>query len=83
MSKLKKIIAKFCARPPEARFDDVKYVLEALGFKEVRSSGSHHSFRREEGKMLIVVPKKGGQLVKGTYIRQIVEALKLEDGTDE
>jgi hypothetical protein len=34
MSKLSKLIEQFLREPPEARFEDIKYVLTALGFQE-------------------------------------------------
>jgi predicted RNA binding protein YcfA (HicA-like mRNA interferase family) len=77
MSKLKKLIQQFLEQPPEVRFEDVRYLLTAFGFIEVRSKGSHHSFRNAEGK-IITVPKKGGQKVKGVYVQLVVELLNLE-----
>jgi predicted RNA binding protein YcfA (HicA-like mRNA interferase family) len=69
-------------QPPEVRFEDVRYLLEAFGFEEKRSKGSHHSFRDSQGRK-ITVPKKGGQKVKGIYVQQIVELLNLEEWSDE
>ncbi len=46
MSKLKKLIEYLLSRPPEARFEDISYVLEAFGYQEVRSRGSHHDERK-------------------------------------
>ncbi|MEH2432910.1 MAG: type II toxin-antitoxin system HicA family toxin [Nostoc sp.] len=51
-------------------------------FEEKRSKGSHHSFRGSQGKT-IIVPKTGGQKVKGVYVQQIVELLNLEEWIDE
>ena len=82
MSKLSKLVKKFLADPPEARFEDVRYGLEAFGFKEVRSKGSHHSFEDSYGEV-IVIPKKGGQKVNRTYIKAVVNLLNLEDWSDE
>jgi predicted RNA binding protein YcfA (HicA-like mRNA interferase family) len=82
MSKLTKLILSFLASPPEARFEDVRYVLEAFGFQEKRSRGSHHTFENEVGEV-IVIPKKGGQKVKRFYVQRIVELLKLEDWQGE
>jgi len=82
MSKLSKLIELFLRDPPEARYDDVRYVLETFDFLEVRAKGSHHTFRNAEG-LTITVPKKGGKVVKGVYIRQIVILLKLEEWSDE
>ncbi len=60
-------------------FEDVRYLLEALGFEEKRSKGSHDSFRDSQGRK-ITVPKKGGQKVKGVYVQQIVELLVWKNG---
>jgi len=64
MGKLEKLVEQFLNKPPEVRFEDVRYLLEAFGFEEKRSKGSHHSFRDSQGRK-ITVPKKGGQKVKG------------------
>ncbi len=56
--------------------------LTAFGFEERRSKGSHHTFRNSEG-VKITVPKKGGKMVKGVYVKQIIELLNLEDWQDE
>lgn len=82
MSKLGKLVNSFLTHPPEARFEDVRYVLEAFGFMNVRSKGSHHAFENEQGE-LIVIPKKGGQKVKRVYIQRLVELLNLEDWQGE
>jgi predicted RNA binding protein YcfA (HicA-like mRNA interferase family) len=76
MGKLEKLIQQFLNYPPEVRFEDVRYLLEAFGFVEIRSRGSHHSFRNEIGQK-VVIPKKGGQKVKGIYVRLIVDLLDL------
>ncbi|MEH1999806.1 MAG: type II toxin-antitoxin system HicA family toxin [Nostoc sp.] len=82
MSKLRKLVDQFLKRPPEVRFQEVYYLLEAFGFEEKRSKGSHHSFRDSQGKT-ITLPKTGGQKVKGVYVQQIVELLNLEEWIDE
>jgi predicted RNA binding protein YcfA (HicA-like mRNA interferase family) len=82
MSKFKKLVEQFLNRPTEVRFEDVRYILEAFGFEEKRSKGSHHSFRDSQGRT-VIVPKQGGQKVKGVYIQQIVELLNLEEASNE
>ena len=77
MSKIAKLIQYLLSRPPEARFEDIIYVLKAFGYKEVRAKGSHHVFENEQGEV-IVVPKKGGKKVKRTYIEAIIKLLDLE-----
>ena len=82
MSKLNKLIHKLLGRPAEVRFEDVSYILKAFGYVEVRSRGSHHSFENMDGNV-IVIPKKGGKLVKRTYIEQIIKLLDLENNKDD
>ncbi len=78
MGQLEKLIEKMRRLPPEMRYEEVARVLEAHGFKEVRSSGSHHVFRHPDGRMQIV-PKHKGQVVKTTYLRQVHKLLELEE----
>ena len=82
MSKLNKLIQKLLARPAEARFEDISYVLKSFGYAEIRSRGSHHAFENAKGDV-IVIPKKGGKLVKRTYIEQIITLLDLENWKDD
>jgi predicted RNA binding protein YcfA (HicA-like mRNA interferase family) len=82
MGKLEKLIEQFLRKPPEVRFDDVQYLLEAFGFEEKSVKGSHHTFRNAGG-LKITVPKKGGKIVKGVYVQQVVRLLNLDDDQDE
>jgi predicted RNA binding protein YcfA (HicA-like mRNA interferase family) len=78
MSQLEKLIEKMRRLPPQMRYEEVARVLEALGFEAVRSSGSHHIFRHPDGRML-TVPKHKGQVVKATYLKQVLRLLQEED----
>lgn len=78
MSQLEKLIEKMRRLPPQMRYEEVARVLEALGFVEVRSSGSHHIFRHPDGRKQIV-PKHKGQVVKATYLKQVLRLLPEEE----
>jgi predicted RNA binding protein YcfA (HicA-like mRNA interferase family) len=82
MSRLGKLVDQLLREPPEVRFKDIYYLLTAFGFEEKRSKGSHHTFRNADG-IKITVPKKGGKMVKRTYVQQIVALLKLEEWANE
>ena len=82
MGKIEKLVEEFLRDPPEVQFSDVRYLLESFGFEEKRSRGSHHTFRNEEG-LKITVPKKGGRMVKGVYVQQIIKLLNLDEPYDE
>lgn len=78
MGKLEKLIELFLKKPPEVKFDEVRYLLEAFGFEEKRVKGSHHIFRHPD-KRQITIPLKGGQKVKGIYVQKILDLLNLEN----
>jgi predicted RNA binding protein YcfA (HicA-like mRNA interferase family) len=78
MSKLEKLVKQFIAGLAETSFADIQYVLEAFGFEEKRSKGSHHIFVDTQGRVL-TIPKKGGKKVKRVYVKRVVELLNLEE----
>ena len=82
MGKRRKRIERLLARPPEARYDDVRIVLEEFGWiRRSRSSrkGSSHEVFEKSGEYPITVPLIQGRLVKKTYVIQICERLGLDD----
>ena len=78
MGKLEKLIELFLRQPPEVRFSEVLYLLEAFGYVEQRSKGSHHTFSDPDGKT-IVIPKVSGQKVKRVCVKRIIEILGLSN----
>jgi predicted RNA binding protein YcfA (HicA-like mRNA interferase family) len=76
MGKLEKLIELFLRQPPEVKFTDVCYLVEAFGYSEQRSKGSHHTFSHSSGET-IVIPKVGGKKVKRVYVKRIIEILEL------
>ena len=75
MGRLEKLLAKMRRFPPEMRYEEVAKVLEAFGFVEHRSSGSHHVFYRE-GCPPLTVPRHRGRVVKATYLKLVLELLE-------
>lgn len=82
MSKIAKLIKYLLSRPPEARFEEISYVLKACGYKEVRVKGNHHIFDNNEGDVIVTF-KKGGKKVKRTYIEAVIKLLDLENWQDD
>lgn len=78
MSKLEKLVASLLNDAGDYSYSDTKKVLSNFGFKEIRSKGSHHTFRHEDGRTQIV-PLKHGKRVKKFYIKEIVNLLALEE----
>ncbi len=76
MTQLEKAIARLQARPPEARAEDVRRVLAAYGFSEVRQRGSHLTFVHAEGRGF-TLPLSHGKTVKRTYVVELLGRLNL------
>lgn len=74
MSDLDKVIARIRARPPQARFADVRRLLEAHGWTLARMSGSHAQFTKP-GERTQTVPLARGRTVKRYILDQICERL--------
>ena len=56
MSKIEKLVASLLGETNDHSFSDLKKVLLAFGFVEVRSNGSHHMFRDNKGRKLPPIP---------------------------
>jgi len=59
MSKLRKLVVQFLKLPPEVRFEDVRYLLEAFGYEE----NALHSFRDSQARK-VTVPKREDRKLK-------------------
>ena len=57
------------------RFDDFVKLLEGLGFKLVRISGSHHIFKHEHIAEIINIQNVKGQ-VKPYQVRQLLKLIE-------
>ncbi len=57
-----------------ARADEVIRVIEKLGFKKIRQSGSHAVFHHPEGKWTTVAIHKGKDIAKGTLQKILKDA---------
>lgn len=78
MGRQDKLIQKIRARPPEARFADVRALLERFGWSLARERGSHVTFDKP-GEASITVSKVRGRMVKRVYLDDICERLGLDD----
>lgn len=75
MGRLDKLVARFFKHPHEVRVEDVRKILELLGYEE-RRGGKHVSiFRHPSGKML-TVPTVSGRKVKRIYVRLVARLLE-------
>ena len=78
MTQLDRLIGRIRARPPEARFNDVRRLLEAYGWTFARQKGSHAHFTKA-GERTITVPVVHGTKVKCYILDQSIERLGLDN----
>ena len=78
MGKQEKLFKELLNKPPEMRFAEIKKILENLGFKNVRTRGSHFVFKNSANGKKISIPTHNHR-VKKCYLEEIIEILNLED----
>lgn len=88
MSRVEKLLRRWRENPPRKEVADTVFaVLRRYGFTERKGSGSsHHVFEHPAlaefpelygADPHLTVPVKGGQKVKGFYLKEIVAAITL------
>lgn len=82
MSKWDKLIQKILSLSRDLRFDELRKVLEGLGYTMAapRGGSSHHSFRKP-GHPRITIPKNDP--VKIDYVRDVRDAVEEAAKDDE
>jgi len=56
--------------------DEFRKAIEKLGFKQIRSKGSHVVYRHEDGRWITIPYHQGRELTKG-FIHKILKDAKL------
>lgn len=74
----KKLLQRIVNRPNNVRFDDLKAVVEAFGFRISRISGSHYIYVHPQVNELINLQDVKGQ-AKPYQIKQLLELIELYD----
>ena len=77
MSQFEKLLEKMRRLPPEMTYSDVERVLIAFGWQERASGGSSHHMFCKGGKH-VAIPKKGGKVVKTTYLKMVLKLIDEE-----
>ncbi len=81
MSKWDKLFERICSCPSDARFEELRKVLEKLGYTAGSpGSGSSHVTFRKPGRCPITIPKH--EPIKKVYVLLVKEVIK-EDISDE
>lgn len=66
-------------RLPRVTAKELMSVLEKLGFKIVRSSGSHHIWRNEKG-VRVTVPVHQGKIIHPKILKRILTDIDISIG---
>ncbi len=57
-------------------YRELRKVAEAAGFQWVRCSDSHNTFRRSDGR-IVVIPDHGGNVIVRPLLRKILRDLEM------
>ena len=73
MSKKDKLIKLIKNNPTNVRFEDLKKILEDMGYKAINRGGSHYVFTKKDSESLCIPYKRP---VKVIYVKQVIEIIK-------
>jgi len=79
MTQLAKLKAKLRARPTEAKFADVRKLLELNGWTMKPQDGTSHVIFKKAGERSLTVPISAGTRVKGIYLDKFAKQIGLDD----
>jgi predicted RNA binding protein YcfA (HicA-like mRNA interferase family) len=71
----RKLLKKILAGSKNIRFDDFVALVEAFGFRQARTNGSHHIFEHPNLPELVNLQNKKGK-AKPYQVRQFLELLE-------
>jgi predicted RNA binding protein YcfA (HicA-like mRNA interferase family) len=81
MAKASKILAKVLAGSKNIRFGDLQILLEGLGFRLRRISGSHHIYRHPDLTQSVSVQPDNNRQAKPYQLQQLVKLIEQNDLT--
>ena len=71
----RKLLRKILAGSKNVQFDDMVTLIEAFGFHQARTSGSHHIFVHPDVPELVNIQNRQGK-AKPYQVRQFLELLE-------
>ena len=80
MSKWDKLIRRIKSLDKNLRFEELKNVLEYLGYEGKISGGSHYTFRKK-GCRKITIPKH--RIIKTVYVEAVRDVIEEEEKRNE
>jgi len=77
MSRKDKLIDAIKNNPKNVRFQDLRKILESIGYIAVNNGGSHFVFTKDNAISLTIPYKKP---VKVVYVKQVIKIIEEEEG---
>ena len=77
MSRKDKLIDAIKNNPKNVRFQDLRKILESIGYTAVNNGGSHFVFTKDNAISLTIPYKKP---VKVVYVKQVIKIIEEEEG---
>ncbi len=76
LSKREKLRKCIKNNPTNVKFEDLKKILEDIGYSSINRGGSHYVFTKENFTTLCIPYKKP---VKVIYVKQVIKIIEEED----
>lgn len=76
MSKKDKLIDAIKNNPKNVKFEDLKKILEKLGYVSINRGGSHYVFTKKDSISLTIPYKRP---VKVIYVKQVINIIEEEN----
>jgi len=73
MTKKDKLLERLKNSPNNAKFKDIRKLLELEGFNLERITGSHHIFQKAD--IVFVIPVHSNR-VKSIYVKRVIELIE-------
>jgi predicted RNA binding protein YcfA (HicA-like mRNA interferase family) len=72
MTRITKLYARALANPGSLSFREFEWLVQAIGFVELRQRGSHRSFRHPTRADLLVIQPRGAE-AKDYQVREFLD----------
>jgi len=79
MSRHEKLLERFCTRPSDFTWAELKRLLAGFGYKEMSGGGSRRKFVRENGVTISLHEPHPGRILKSYQVREVLIHLKQEN----
>ena len=73
MSKKDKLIEAIKNNPKNVKFEELRKILENIGYKAINNGGSHYVFTKENSISLTIPYKRP---VKIIYVKQVIKIIE-------